>query len=217
VLDEIRGIFGLRVKGAAPVATVVVGLTRRTPLGSDLDVTTVRAAQEAVVAGLQNAAFVDTDRLQMEMGIGAPRVVRQQNGIHWTPIAQRTLGFMIDQAAGTLAGIPAHPDGDAAVDFGAVDGGMVPVSADDGGESEEGAPTGSGSTESAAGLLTPTSTQQQELQTALFQSPDVAAYTTPAGLSVTRRSISDMLLLEEAAREAAQRRHRIRNVLVRFE
>jgi hypothetical protein len=66
-------------------------------------------------------------------------------------------------------------------------------------------------------LLTPTSTQQQELQTALFQSPDVAAYTTPAGLSVTRRSISDMLLLEEAAREAAQRRHRIRNVLVRFE
>jgi hypothetical protein len=140
VLDEIRGIFGLRVKGAAPVATVVVGLTRRTPLGSDLDVTTVRAAQEAVVAGLQNAAFVDTDRLQMEMGIGAPRIVRQQNGIHWTPIAQRTLGFLIDQAAGTLAGIPAHPDGDAAVDYGAVGGTAILGGAEalDGGGEESG-------------------------------------------------------------------------------
>lgn len=39
-------------------------------------------------------------------------------------------GYMVDQASGSLEGIPAHPDGDAAIDFGTDGGGLFTSSAD---------------------------------------------------------------------------------------
>lgn len=135
VLDGIHAIFGQKHKGETKTATVILKLTRRTPWGTDQDVETIIAAQEAVAAALGNAAVVDTDKLPMEISSPPvfPRTVRQHNGVHHTAYGARMAGFLADAAAGQLVGIPDHPDGAAAADFGAVGGAIL----DDGADNED--------------------------------------------------------------------------------
>lgn len=122
ILDHFNQ-FWIRPKGADPIGTVIIQLSANTPIGTDEEVDSIRSIQAELVDEIENAVLIDPSSLPMEMGLTWPRTTRQHNGIHRTARGHVTLGFMIDQAASTLSGIPAHPAGDSAVDFGAVDGG----------------------------------------------------------------------------------------------
>lgn len=212
VLNAIETEFGQKHKGEARTATVVGRLTIETPLGTDEERDGVRDATEAAVAALDNAAMLDTDQLPMESSGVFPRQIRQDNGVHHTYSGFRTMGFMVDELAGTLEGIPEHPAGSAAVElqFGAVDGGTQP---------SEGAgpsvphgpsePMGPGAAAAAAAADSIIET----IDAALTESADVKAYTIN-GRNVERHSLSDLLEARkyyeaQAARAAGLRRTRV--------
>jgi hypothetical protein len=139
VLDHLHEVFGHKVKGQPKTPTVILQQTRRTPWPvSDADIEAAITAQKSVATALTNATTVDTDKLPMESGGVFPRTQRQHNGIHHTPRGQIMAGFLADKAAGTLVGIPPHPEGDAAVDFGATGGGIIEGEGGSGGEDTEG-------------------------------------------------------------------------------
>ena len=51
----------------------------------------------------------------------------------------------------------------------------------------------------------------------MLESPDIASYTTPTGLQVTRRSASDLIALQREMDARASRRRGFRQTLVRFD
>lgn len=63
----------------------------------------------------------------------------------------------------------------------------------------------------------PTTEQVAALEDAMAESPDVAAYTTPQGLSVTRRSVDEMIRLQEHLDSRAARSRGLRRTIVRFD
>ncbi len=133
VILRLVQVFGNRPKGQEAIPKAIVQLSSRTPLGSDSEVAAIRAAQAALVDDLDlpNSVLVDPSRLPMESAGIYPRVTRQHNGIHRTARGHIMAGFLIDQALGTLEGIPPHPAGDAAIDFGVFDGGGGTTGTDD--------------------------------------------------------------------------------------
>lgn len=206
VLRGIERIFGLRAKGQTAVAKVLVQLSAKTPWPvPDADVVAMRTVQAEVAAELENCALVDPSNLPMESNGTWPRLTRLDNGVHRTARGHIAAGFMIDAAAGTLAGIPAHPAGDSAVDFGAVDGGVPAAGAgSDGAES-----VGGGVDEVTPAQAAAASTA---IGDALALQPDVAGYSvTRDGHSVTRRSLKDLIeaadYLEHKAARAAGLTH----------
>jgi hypothetical protein len=110
-LEWAIGLFGGRPKGSTPVPKVLVQLNRNSPFGTQLARDTIRAAQVEVAEELGNAAVVDPSKLPISSDL-----------VHRTARGHIMCGFMIDEAFGTLVGIPEHPEGSAAVDF-ATDGG----------------------------------------------------------------------------------------------
>jgi hypothetical protein len=126
IIERIDLVFGMRVKGDGPIPGALLELTPNTPVGTDEQVTAIIAAQRAIAAARPNTVSIDTSKLPLQIsGTAWPRTTRQQNGIHHTMRGYLMAGYMTDKAMGTLTGIPEHPDGDAAVDFGAVGGGYT--------------------------------------------------------------------------------------------
>lgn len=214
LLDEVQGVFGLRPKGQTPVAEVLVQLSSNTPVGSDSEVAAIRAAQAAVAADRPNAALVDPSRCPMESAGVHPRTSRAHNGLHRTARGHIMAGYLIDEAAGSLEGIPAHPDGAAAIDFGVGVGGS---SGTDGAESAgTDAPEGSG-----AGV---DSTTEQTASTVLEQIEaamsgggiDVAGYTVN-GRTVQNRSLTDLIAAHKYMQAQQQRARGIRRTRVSFQ
>lgn len=124
VLEWLERILGGRLKGQTAIGKVIVQLSANTPMPvPDATVEQIRTAQAELAAELQNAVVVDPSRLPMEAGFVVPATQRQHNGVHRTAIGHLDAGFLVDQAAGTLIGIPSHPDGEAAVVFSTVGGG----------------------------------------------------------------------------------------------
>lgn len=213
-------LVGLRLKGEEPIAKCLTLLHKQTPWPvPDADVDAARALQLSFAASLGNCVTVEVSDLPLELS-GAGTVVRQtrlDNGYHLTARGFIEKGFRKDAALATLGplkGIPAHPKGELAIGSGAVNGGTDFSSA------EQGRVAGGETVSTASGgssRLAPTSEQLQELTDALYDAPDVAAYTTPSGLSVTRRSVGDMLKLDQAQQAAAARRRGLRQTLVRFD
>lgn len=223
VWDGILGLVAPRMKGEAGVAKCITLVHSQTPWPvPDASIAQMRAIQQEVAAELGNCAVVDPSDLALELGNSINPQVRQDNGIHHTTLAMITKGYRVDRALATLPGIPPHPNGELAVDGGAINGSTTtpsaspaagPSAAPISGEEIE-----AGTEErSAAFLVEPTQQQVNDLAAAMFDAPDVAAYTTPSGLSVTRRSVDELLKLEEALRARAARRLGTRNVKVRFE
>lgn len=218
-----QGIVDLvapRMKGEASVAKCITLVHSQTPWPvPDASIAQMRAIQQEVAAELGNCVVVDPSDLALELGNSINPQVRQDNGVHHTTLAMITKGYRVDRALATLPGIPAHPNGELAVDGGAINGGTSTPSAPSpvvsAAPGEEVPETGTEGTSTL--LAAPTQQQVDELSAALFDAPDVAAYVTPSGLSVTRRSVSDLLMLEEALRARAARARGIRNVQVRFE
>lgn len=125
-LEWMEAIFGQRHKGETPTATVIMELTPNTPWPvSDGDVATLIQAQRAVAASIPNATSVSTAKIPMETSGVWPRTQRSHNGVHHTARGMLMAGYMADEAFGTLTGIPPHPEGSAAVDFGTDGGGGV--------------------------------------------------------------------------------------------
>ena len=213
-------LMGMRLKGEEKIAKCFVLTTKNTPWPvPDASVDQMRAIQTAVAGSVGNAVVVDPSDLSMEYGGYVRRTNRLQNGVHFTSRAMVTKGFRVDAALATLGptkGIPAHPIGELAVDFGAVDGGATASGAAVASLTGD-PPTEPASLTGTKSLSAPTAEQSQSLIDAMFDSPDVAAYTTPSGLQVTRRSAADLIMLQREADARAARARGIRQTLVRFD
>lgn len=207
----IEPLLAMRGKGEEPIAKVIVKTSKNTPVQVlDADLEVLRTAQTTVAGELANAVVLDPSDLAMEYGGYVRRTNRLQNGLHFSARATITKGFRIDAAAATLGpskGIPAHPAGELAVDFGSVDGGInksgaASTSGDTGDKSLT--TTGEKSIDGA-----PSAEQSQGLVDAMFTAPDVASYTTPTGQQVQRRSVDELIRLERHAQTqvARQRGH----------
>lgn len=136
VWQAIEALTAPRTKGSQKVAKCIVISTNQTPWGTDEQVAGLRAAQKAVAESLENCVTVDN--ADMPMAINPQGTVvrenRQDNDVHRTARGHVIMGFRIDAALATLGaekGIPPHPKGELAVDFGAVDGGVPGVGTDD--------------------------------------------------------------------------------------
>lgn len=205
VLAWLENIFGQRHKGEEQTATCILELTPNTPFGyPDASIQQVIDAQRAIAAALPNAVAVSTAKLPMQSSGVFPRTHRLHNGVHHTARGFLMAGFLADEGLGTLTGIPAHPEGSAAVDFGAVDGGV------------SGAGAGSDALAESAGTDEVTPAQAAAASTAIGEAlalqPDVAGYSvTRDGHSVTRRSLKDLIeaadYLEYKAARAAGLTH----------
>lgn len=215
-VEEISAAFGKRPKGQTPIAEAFVQLSKNTPLGSDADVETIRAGMAAVASRRPNAVVVDPSDLPMEVLVGQwPRTSRQQNGVHRTAFGHIMAGFRIDAALGTLQGIPAHPSGDVAVDYGSIDGGFA--SNDNG--TDEGVSSSSetaSSTDSAAAVsVSSMEAIIAEIDKALSGSADVASYVVN-GQTVTLRSLTDMLKARQFYASQINQARGLRRTRVQF-
>jgi hypothetical protein len=222
LFDKIDAVFapeGLR--GNRQPATIVTLAHQGSPVGTDEQLAAVRAAQQALVAERPNTRAVEPSMLALEHDKASlpPYVsVRQENGVHFTRRATVTKGFLKDAAIDGMDGIPDHPTGTAAVEYGAAISGTFTsdegAGAGDGGAGEEGGGEDDPPAESGGEDGPPaTPEQQQALTDAMHDAPDVAAYTTPDGASVTRRSVDDMIKLEQHQEAKAARRRLGRTVV----
>lgn len=233
VLEGIHGIFGQKHKGETRTATVIMQITRRTPWPvPDADIETAIAAQQAVAQALGNAATVNTDKLPMESAGIYPRTTRQHNGIHHTPRGYIMAGYMADEAAGQLIGIPDHPEGSAAADFGADSGALIGGGTDGGGTEGAGADSDTlvfdgkevvtedvaagGGTDGATDDLTAEGAGDilDAIDAAILTGADIAGYTVN-GRTVQKRSLTELIAarkhyLAEQARKQGLRRTRVR-------
>lgn len=217
VLDGIEDIFGQRHKGETRPATVILQLTRKTPWGvPDADIETMIAAQAAVAADAgRNAIAVSTDKLPMESAGVWPRTLRQHNGIHVTTRGAIMAGYLADQAAGDLVGIPAHPDGEAALDFGVVEGGAGSDDTDappseGGGGGDSAAPGGDTLTATEAGDLV------AKIDQAIKDGADIKSYTVN-GRTVEVHDLGELLAARKYYASQQQRRLGLRRTLLSFE
>lgn len=215
----IEPLLSMRGKGEEAIAKVVVKTSKNTPVAVlDADLDLLRTAQTTVAGELANAVVLDPSDLAMEYGGYVRRTNRLQNGLHFSARATITKGFRIDAVAATLGpskGIPAHPAGELAVDFGSVDGGI-----NKSGSASTSEDTGdkSATTTTAKSIDgAPSAEQQQGLTDAIFTAPDVASYTTPTGQQVQRRSVDDLLKLERHASIKASRQQGPSRVIGVFE
>jgi hypothetical protein len=100
---------------------------------------------------------------------------------------------------------------------------VVEGGTDDGGEGEDFVPPGDGegdAEEGSAGedsIAPPTTEQEDELQRALYESPDIKRYRTPLGLEVERFPAEDTIKRIEFERQQAARRSGLRQTFVRFD
>lgn len=213
-------LVGMRMKGEEPIAKCIVQVTKNTPWDCpDANLDQLRAIQAAVAADLGNAVVVDPSDLPMEFGGYVKRDNRRKNGIHIALRGMLSKGFRADAALAKLGptkGIPAHPVGELAVDFGAVDGGASAIGA--GVESLTlDKDLGGGSTTGTKSLAGPTDQQVDDLNAAMFEAPDVATYTTPSGLQVTRRGVDDLIRLQRYLEHQAARRRGCTGKTARFQ
>jgi hypothetical protein len=217
VWTGLRTIFSMRHKGETPIACVHLQTTRRTPWGvPDAYIEQLLTDQQAVMAELGNAVSVNTDKLPLETSNPAvwPRTTRQHNGVHFTTRGYIMLGFMADAAAGELAGIPAHPDGDAAVEFGA-DGGVSELGGTDGPEAETVEEADGPTSEPSQQTASEASSMASSLREAIANGGDVSGYTIN-GRTVQMRSMGELLQALRYFEAQEQRARGLRRTKVRF-
>lgn len=146
VWQAMEALCAPRFKGGEPVAKCITMVSSQTPWGTDVQLAQIREIQSRVATSvLTNCVKVDPSDLPQEIDAAGTvvRQVRQDNGIHRTMRGNIAAGFRVDAALATLGaskGIPPHPKGELAVDFGAVDGGTTGSGADAGGEDSPGTP-----------------------------------------------------------------------------
>lgn len=129
-LRWLETVLGGRLKGQDRIAKVIVKLSNATPsTPSDETLAQIRQIQDEVAAELENAVTVDPSALPMEASGVWPITSRLHNGLHRTARGHLMCGYMVDAASEGLVGIPAHPDGPAAIDFG-IDGGGGTITVD---------------------------------------------------------------------------------------
>lgn len=191
VLDWVHGEFAPKMPGETACPTVIVGLTQRTPTGSDTAIAAIKAAQQAEASSRANSAFVDSDSWPLDSNGTWPRVNRQDNGIHLTLRGSVMSGYNVDAAFDGLTGIPSHPEGAAAVDFGADSGsGSDEGSDEDSGGS--GSDSGGDSAEAASISASESGDIIDAIDTAVLQGGDIASYTVN-GRTVTMRGLDELL------------------------
>jgi hypothetical protein len=210
VLGSIDALVGKRPRGESAIAKCIVLLHAKTPFAplDDASIAALRTIQTTVAGSLANCVTVDPSGLPLEVNQfnSFPRTQRELNGVHLTTWGMIQKGFMIDKALATLPSIPAHPAGEVAVEFGAIDGGTAPASGTD---------TVDGGTD--GGPVSDPGDPIAAVTAAMSESPDVASYTTPSGLQVQRRSADELIQLENHLRAAEARRRGLRQTLVRFD
>lgn len=232
VLTGLRTKFAQRVRGEDPLPTVIIQLSRQSPWPvSDADIETMIAAQQAVAAEIGNAVTVNTDKIPLQIGSPPvfPRTQRQHNGIHHTPRGYIMTGYLADAALGTLTGIPAHPAGDAAVDFG-TDGGVIGFTGADsftgsGGSGSDAvvvqsADSGSSSSSAASATAAAAATSPQDIvdqiDQAIAEGGDVGSYTVN-GRTVVMRTLGEMLEARRYFEAQRSRQAGIRRTKARFD
>jgi hypothetical protein len=184
-LDWIHEEFAPKLPGETPCPTVIVGLTQRTPVGSDTAIATIKAAQEAEASTRSNCSFVDSTDWPLDSNGTWPRVNRQDNGIHLTLRGSVMSGYHVDAAFDGMTGIPSHPDGAAAVDFGADSGSDSSESSGDGDSITSGDSLDSSTASESSGII-------DAIDTAVLEGGEVASYTVN-GRTVTMRGLDELL------------------------
>lgn len=215
VMEWLERILGGRLKGQTPIAKVVVQLSDSTPAPvGDPDVAAIRAAQVNVVAALENATLVDPTNLPQESSGTWPVLTREDHGLHRTARGHIMAGYLVDEASGTLEGIPEHPGGSAAVDFGADGSGASSFGSDtvDGGATSEDSPV----VAAAVDLTASTAADiVAALDAAIASGGDVAAYTVD-GQTVQLRSIESILQARKYYDAQRARKQGMRRTLAQF-
>lgn len=197
-VDTIRDVFTTRVDGelgvvwmqGPPPAGEVTG-------GSTLGLAIHRNRYRTKVASLATAKT----NLKVIANSGPDDWELNRDNVHY---GGETLWKIGDKAAELL--IEIINAGESAVGSGATDGGT-----DAPGATEEAA------SDSVATDAAPTTQQEANLTDAMFEAPDVAGYTTPTGLQVQRRSVNELIKLQEFAAAQAARKRGLRQTQVRFD
>jgi hypothetical protein len=224
VVEAFEAVFGLRAKGVAALPKVICQTTSQTPFMPDDDtaVDSLRAAQAAVAAGLDNCTVADPSDLAMEIdSLGTwPRTHRRDNGVHRTARAHVQFGFRVDLKLEALTSIPSHPSGSANAESGTgvgadlrTAGTSVELRAAEI-EGEDGDPEGSAS---AAAVGDPATVEDivGMLDRAIQSGGDVSGYTVN-GRQVQMRSFDEMLRARKYFAAEAQRNRGIRRTRVLF-
>jgi hypothetical protein len=224
--SRFEALIGKRLKGQEPIAKCLVLLHSQTgwPV-DDATVAAMRTAQVEIAGALSNCVTVDPSDLPIEPAPGmAKRLSRLDNGLHHTGRGMLTKGFRIDATLATLGaskGIPPHPKGELAVDFGAVNGGTPEASAASGSFLTDRSVTGEEDPEGLRGAssLMATTTSQSVLDSIeeAFTAGgiDIAGYTVN-GRTVQNRSLSELIALHRYITAQQQRAKGIRRTRARF-
>jgi hypothetical protein len=213
------GLFGKRIKGGSPVAKLVTLHPETSPIGTDEQIATLRAAQLQVVGELQNVATIEIADLPFEISAAGDvvRRVRSENGVHLTALGTLAHGFRADAALGQLgaaAGIPPHPNGELSNDgFGAVNGGVTPATDPVAKIATDGDPIAAAA---AASLdASDVATMRQRIEQAWQNDAQVLSYTIN-GQTVTMNSPAQMVELHRYLVALQQQSAGIRRTTARF-
>lgn len=230
---EFDALFGLRVKGEARIPIVIALTTTETSWTvngeskeeGDVRITAMRNAQNAVAAARTAAGgptkTFDTSDLPMDLlGTNVVRTSRLDNGLHRTGRGLVAEGFRFDKALFELGAVPAHPRGELAVDFGAVDGGTGTIDGADGGEDapppdEESAGGVDGPSVDGIPSAETTTSILDTIDAAIRDGGDVASYTVN-GRTVVMRGLDELLAARRYYAAQASRRNGLRRTRVGF-
>lgn len=219
--SRMESLCGKRLKGQEPIAKCLVKMHSQTgwPV-DDASIAAMRTAQDEIAGALANCVTVDPSDLPIEPAPGmAKRLSRLDNGVHHTGRGMITKGFRIDAALASLGaakGVPPHPKGELAVDFGAVNGGTPGVSAEGSGLRAD---VPAEEDETGARALLSVSESQTVLDSIeeAFTSGgiDIAAYTVN-GRTTQMRSLNELIALHKYITAQQQRAKGIRRTRARF-
>lgn len=224
VLDGLEDEFASRVKGAARVPCVLMRMGANTPAGTDEQVAAILAAQQEIAAERDNCVLVNTDALPLQSANIWPRTTRKHNGIHLTARGSIMSGYLADEAFGTFASIPAHPDGAAAVDYGTDGSSAIIESASAfyrSAEAEEVTATVAEDTPAASTLVSASALQATAaeviaaIDAAILDGGDVSSYTVN-GRTVQLRSLSELLAVRRYYEAQQARASGVRYTRVSF-
>ena len=204
VLDGLEAEFSQRVRGEFDLPTVILKLGEHCPANVDQTaIDTVRAAQDAVAAARGNATTVETSDLPYRAKGIWPRPNRTDSDLHHTVRGFFMAAYRADAAAATLDGIPDHPNGELAADFGSLGGGGTPLTGTGSGTASLTGDDASSSSSSVTGATaTATAASEDSAEQAvldnLARAPDVFSYSvTKDGRSVMKQSLTQQIQLLE--------------------
>lgn len=220
-------LFGQRIRGTPALPKLLSLVHSEHPWGTDEQLATVRAAVVSKAASLENAITLDPSDLPLDIndaGTTHP-LVRQDHGIHLSPLGFLAKGFRADRLLGTFGGalgIPPHPNGELSSDgFQTVSGPLPSIvgstDSQDGGTSS----TGDASTGGDVAVLDSLTPEGADSILAQIEAnwaaggTDVFSYTVD-GQTVTRNSPYAMIELHRYLSTLQARRSQPRRTRARF-